>query len=104
MAQRGPEQNRAEQQEGDRVQKTAGLVEQEGVRSLAAPGSPPNTIPPTNAAMNPEPPSGFAIPYASPAAATGTICSQDSEISLRRPAKTTIAASIRPASTPPRIP
>ena len=37
----------------------------------------PKTKPPTNAAMKPEPPIGSAIPKASPAPASGTICSQE---------------------------
>ena len=69
--------------------------------SSARPRSkPPNTIPPTNAAMSPEPPIGVAIPYARAAPATGPIWSQAASTSACRRAVTMTAAAIAPASAP----
>ena len=66
--------------------------------------SPPNTIPPTNAAMKPEPPIASASPKPRSAPASGTTWSQVASTKRRPPAWTTTAAATAPATTPPRTP
>ncbi len=65
---------------------------------------PPKTAPPTKAAMNPLPPIHTASPYASPAPATGTNCSQIGSTRRRRTPSLTTAAAASPAATPARPP
>jgi hypothetical protein len=61
-------------------------------------------MPPTNAAMNPDPCRPLAIPYARAAPAAGITCPHDAAIRSRRPACVTITAIKSPATTPPSTP